>query len=254
VKGRIALHGGGEFLPGDEAFLRVLLETIVGNGRNASGSAVSAEAISVAVVPIAAARGRPELVAEHARQAFERVARELALDIDVRGVFVIDAASAADPDLAARLAAADLIYLPGGDPDLVLDILPGSPAWQAAVSASEEGALIAGASAGAMSLARQTWTPTGWREGLGLVDGLIVVPHFAGFDRRGWEGTVDTLRRANLGQLGIDERTGVISSPAGDGSWQVAGTGRIHWFPPRGEPLSAVAGESIDLGPPILRR
>src|SRR5205823_5625242 len=128
------------FLPGDEAFLRVLLETIVGNRRHRPGPVGSAQPISIAVVPIAAARSRPQLATEHARRAVERVARELALDVDVDGVFVLDAASADDPDLAALLATADLIYLPGGDPDLAPDILPGSRAWQAAVSAFERGA------------------------------------------------------------------------------------------------------------------
>ena len=233
--GRVALHGGGEFLPGDEPFLDALLAT------------VEARPIRVAIVPVAAARHRPELAAGHGREAFESLGRERDLDVKVDEVLVVDRASAADATHAARLARAHVIHLPGGDPDLVPATLGGSAAWDAIATAFRSGATVAGASAGAMGLADRTWTPRGWLDGLGLVRGLIVVPHFAGFDTRGWEGTVDELRRANLGQLGLDERTGVISGSGVDGEWLVAGEGEANWFSPTGHVLKGRHGDRLAL-------
>jgi cyanophycinase len=233
--GRVALHGGGEFLAGDERFLEALLAT------------VTERPIKVAIVPVAAARSSPDLSARHGRQSFEAVAHRVKLDLEVDEVLVVDRDSASDERLAARLASANVIHLPGGDPDLVPETLDGTAAWQAILDALRRGATLAGASAGAMGLADRTWTRHGWIDGLGLVDGLIVVPHFRGFDTRGWEGTVEELRRANLGQLGLDERTGVISGPGLAGEWLVAGEGEAHWFSPAGERTSGRHGDRLTL-------
>ena len=233
--GRVALHGGGEFVAGDEPFLEALLAT------------VKARPIRVAIVPVAAARHRPELAARHGRQAFDSVAQQGGIAVEIDDVLVVDRASASDEALARRLADVDLVHLPGGDPDLVPATLEGTAAWDAILEALRHGATIAGASAGAMGLAERTWTPHGWRDGLGLVPGLIVVPHFRGFDTRGWEGTVDELRKARLGQLGLDERTGVISSPGLTAPWLVAGEGEAHWFASTGTRTTGRHGESLDL-------
>ena len=231
----MALHGGGEFLSGDEAFIRALLET------------VATEPIRIAIVPVAAARSRPDLAASHGRQAFESVARELGRHVDIDEVLVVARDAAEDADMAARLKVANVIHLPGGDPDLVPLTLEGSPAWEAIVVAFRDGATLAGASAGAMGLAERTWTPRGWRDGLGLVRGLIVVPHFEGFDTRGWEGTVAELRRSHLGQLGLDERTGVISGPGFEGEWLVAGEGGVQWHSTSGAVSQGRHGDRLSL-------
>jgi cyanophycinase-like exopeptidase len=242
VTGRVALHGGGEFLPGDERFLAALLESAL-EDRDRDGSA-----LSVAIVPLAAARHRPELAARFGQQAFEGIGRATGIDLRVEPVFVIDAASAADPSLARPIEGADVIYLPGGDPDLVATTLAESRVWEAMAAALDRGGTIAGASAGAMALAPRTWTRTGWIDGLGLTPGLVVVPHFADFDRSGWDGTIEELRRDGLGQLGLDERTGVISGRGLTGEWRVAGEGEAHWFPVAGVPVTARDGMSIGLG------
>jgi cyanophycinase len=227
VTGPVALHGGGEFLAGDEPFLRVLLERAMVRG---------SDPIRIAVVPTAAARGRPHLAAANGVVAFERVATNLGVMVAAESVSVIDDASAADPALAARLAAADLIYLPGGDPDLVPTILRGSAAWTAILAARDGGAVLAGASAGAMALASWTWTMDGGMPGLGVVPGLLVVPHA---DAGRWATVLERFAGAGpggLGALGLAERTGVVSDGAavGDGGmlrWRVVGEGEVRWRP-----------------------
>jgi cyanophycinase-like exopeptidase len=236
VSGAIALHGGGEFMAGDEPFLLALLE--------AAAPVADASGIRVVVVPTAAARHRPDATARHGREALERVAASAGIPVSVEVALVVDAETANDEALAATLAAADLIYLPGGDPDLLPRLMHDSLAWRSILAAHARGAVVAGASAGAMALGPRTWTRGGWVDGLGLVQGLIVVPHYEGFDPRGWEATLVELRAAGLGYLGIDERTGVVSNGS---TWRVVGPGRVQWFPVDGDHVAATSGATIPL-------
>jgi cyanophycinase-like exopeptidase len=197
------------------------------------------------VVPAAASTGRPDLAARHGVGAFERIAADLGIDVVAEAVLVVDAASAADPAIAGRLAQAHVIHLPGGEPHLVAEILRGTPAWHAILDAHAAGAAIAGASAGAMALADRTWSRRGWLDGLGLVHGLVVVPHFAQFDARGRESDVDRVERERLNVLGLDERTGVIREAPG--TWRVAGQGRAVWRAPGAEPAVGRHGDLLPI-------
>jgi cyanophycinase-like exopeptidase len=244
VSGPVALHGGGEFLAGDEPFLAALLAS-------AARRIADARPIRVVIVPTAAARGRPHLAAALGVAAIERVAKVEGLDVVAGAVAVIDAGSAADPGLAARLAEADLIHFPGGDPDLIPTIMLGSAAWTAIEAARARGALLVGASAGAMALAPWTWSVAGGLAGLGIVPGLIVVPHA---DRRTWAAALDrfgTWGPVELGGLGLGERTGVITedvAPASGGiSWRVVGPGEVFWQAVRSGPtVVARAGDTVE--------
>jgi cyanophycinase-like exopeptidase len=249
--GRVALHGGGEFRPGDEPFLRVILEAAasVARARAAAAAAPPAgargrhdddpAAVRVVLLPTAAAGERPEMAVSFGSAALRRVAAEAGIAVGIEAAMVVDASSAAAPQAADRLAGADLIYLPGGDPGRLAEILPDSPAWSAVLSAHARGAVVAGASAGAMILAAWTWTSSGGAAGLGLVPGIVVVPHAERVAERGWAGTF--ARRVPpglgpLGALGLDERTGVVSEPVEglDGPhvvWRVVGPGLVHWTP-----------------------
>jgi cyanophycinase-like exopeptidase len=239
VIGRVALHGGGEFLPGDESFLSALLSL---------GAARTGErAIRVRVVPTAAARGRPDLAAANGVEAFERVAADHGRAVDAAAVRVVGQASAHDPGLAAELAAADVIHFPGGDPDLIPTIMPGSMAWAAVTEAHAHGAVLAGASAGAMAMASWTWTPGGGMGGLMVVRGFAVVPHAKA---ETWAATAARFvawAPDGLGALGLSEQTGVIEEPAPLGAthitWRVVGPGEARWLAsPSGDTLVIRAG------------
>jgi cyanophycinase-like exopeptidase len=233
VTGVVALHGGAEFTAGDEPFLTALL------------NAIPARPLQVVIVPTAGARGRPTSVVDFARRSFERVAGDAGIAVDIDSALVVDEASANDDAIVRPLADANLVYLPGGDPDLIPRIFRDSRAWSVIRDAHERGAGIAGASAGAMALAPLTWTRNGIIEALGLVRGLIVVPHFASFDARGYESQRDALHAIGLGYLGLDERTGVIRDASG--TWRVAGAGRAHWGPPNREAVMVSSGETLAL-------
>ncbi|MFP5342708.1 MAG: Type 1 glutamine amidotransferase-like domain-containing protein [Candidatus Limnocylindria bacterium] len=240
--GAFALHGGGEFLPGDEPFLADWLERA---GR-AHPTPAADGPVRVAIVPTAAARHRPDLAGAHGRAAIERVAARLDVAVSVTIVPIVDATSAADPTLAGLLGRADAIHLPGGDPDLIPALLAGTSALAAIVEALDRGAILAGASAGAMALAAWTWTPGGIVPGLALLPGpaLAIVPHA---DERSWTGAAARFGRAlptGVALLGLGERTGVVVPRDGSGPWPVIGEGEVRWR----------AADAAPDEPPLIRR
>ena len=252
MAGPVALHGGGEFLPGDEPFLRALLDAAAVQADERGGPD---EPIRVAVMPTAAAGQSPDVAARFGTTAFERLAGTAGRPVNVETARVVDASSADDAGSAATLEAADLIYLPGGDPHLIPTLLPGTAAWRAMDAAYRRGAVLAGASAGAMGLCQLTWTPRGVIPGLGVVHGLVVVPHAdaAMWDRQ--SGRFAMASAVGVGVLGIGERTGVISPGAANGAtngrtvpWLVVGEGEVRWLPNgAAEPRIAVDGETLEL-------
>jgi cyanophycinase-like exopeptidase len=259
MSGPIGLHGGGEYVAGDEPFLDALLVAAAGSVERrrppedgvspAAASAIPAlRRVRVVVVPTAASRGLPDRAAATGVEAFQRRAAATGIEATVEVARVVDAASAADPVILERLAAADLIHLAGGDPDLIPAIVAGTPADAAIRRAWRDGAIVAGASAGAMALAGWTWTPQGGTRGLGFVDGLAVVPHYDEIRRTTWQHVIDQIAPGGIGYLGLDERTGVLAEPNGGGErrWIVTGPGAAWWFE-RGstEPLVARSGEVL---------
>jgi cyanophycinase len=265
MSGPIGLHGGGEYLAGDEPFLDALLEAAAAVAAQRSPDdtggpgnldvaahvlATPGDVIRIVILPTAAGRGQPDRAAATGRAAFERRAAHLGLRTTVEVARVVDAASAADPVAVERVARADLIHLPGGDPDLVPATLAGSLAFSGLCSAWERGAVIAGASAGAMALADWSWTSDGGIRGLGLLRGLAVVPHYDDVRRTSWQATLDELAPGGIGYLGLDERTGVLSVPNGPGGhdWRVVGEGAALWFA-RGadEPIVGRHGDLLRL-------
>jgi cyanophycinase len=206
ITGWLALHGGGEFQGGSEIGDRRLV--VAAGGADAH----------VIVVPAAAAREHPELAAQHGIQWFKQIGAR------AEAAMVVDARSAGDLAIVATIESATLIYLPGGDPVLLVETLRDSPAWQAIVKAHGRGVALGGASAGAMALGHKMWNPrTGdLIDGLGLIP-IVTLPHFgaARIDQaRALRGQLDEAARL----FGIAERTSAIW----DGSkWNVWGPGAV---------------------------
>jgi cyanophycinase-like exopeptidase len=124
-----------------------------------------------------------------------------------------------DPDGASDLVAgAAMIVLTGGSPRLLRDSLADSGLGDRIIERATAGALVMGSSAGAMVACETTLLPQ-WRgdpaigPGIGLVRGIVVVPHFAG-SRPAWVRAA--LSAGDLRVLGIPECSGVLVSPTGD--------------------------------------
>jgi cyanophycinase-like exopeptidase len=197
----------------------------------------------IVIVPVAAARQRPDLAAAHGERAFRAAAGRARMTVGVATASVVTRETAADPGPCALLERAHLVHLPGGDPDLVPSVLRDTPAWAAILRAHARGACVAGASAGAMALAARLWTRDGPADGLGLVAGAVV-PHFSPTRLDAWRAVVEDGGEP-LAWLGLDERTMAIGRPGE--AWTVAGRGRVHVIAPgaAGPVRSAGHGERI---------
>ena len=182
----------------------------------------------VAILPTAS---YPDGEQVFSRWASMGVAHFGALGAEVEPVMVRDRAAADDPAAAQAVGGADLIYLSGGKPGYLMDVLAGSAVGYAIAAAHEHGAVLAGCSAGAMVLAGRIFDfrlklapwPLGWRPGLGFVPGASVVPHYDA-----WPEPLSALivLQAPRGSvvLGIDEETAMVGR---DGVWQVHGRSRV---------------------------
>lgn len=158
---------------------------------------------------------------------------------------LIDKTSANNPGICAELRQAKLIYLLGGFTHYLAQTLQGSSAWQAAVQAGENGAVIAGSSAGAMAMCQFYFDPDTGRveKGLNLVADALVLPHHNTFGK-GWAARL-VAQLPDVTLLGIDERTGMLRENSAQ-EWQVLGQGSVSIY--RGGQCEVFpAGESFSL-------
>jgi cyanophycinase len=205
----LALVGGGEWTEGctfDSEFLA------------ASGSD------QVLVLPTAAAYEHPERLVVRAGEWFEPLGGQ------VEGLMVLSRADADDPGAAGVMRKARLIYLAGGSPMHLRSVLKSSAVWQALLGAWQDGAVVVGSSAAAMTLTDPMVDARGGglTIGLGLLGGVAVVPHFGDTHEDGHgEKLHRSVQLAPLGTpvAGIPERTALIRDPGG--TWRSAGVGRV---------------------------
>ncbi|HBH29971.1 MAG: Type 1 glutamine amidotransferase-like domain-containing protein [Desulfofustis sp. PB-SRB1] len=197
-----------------------------------------AEARVVIIVAAAAPDNNHERAGARAVAWFKSVGAK-----EVRCSPVIDQSSANDERLATGVAEGTLIYLLGGFPGYLLDVLQKSLVWRAILAAWSGGAVIGGSSAGAMVLCEHLFDPRtdSVRPGLALVAGTCFIPHLNTFGNR-WRAP---LRKAlpNTTLLGVDEETALIND--GDtGDWRVYGGGGVLLEDESGL-ITASSGETI---------
>ena len=204
----MALVGSGEYLPEMAPIEADLL----------AGRPARYVQLATASVP-----DGPEVVArwhEMGRAQADRLGAEaVVLPVGTRD-------DAEDPALAGAVAGAGLIYLSGGKPQYLADVLRGTAVWAAIVAAWEAGAALAGCSAGAMVMAARipSLRPPrhGGGDGLGLLSHLRVIPHFDAFAGR-LPGAADRFLLPDdpaVTLVGVDERTAIVGGPE---EWEVRG-------------------------------
>ncbi len=206
----LALVGGDEFKSGNEEQDRMLV--------------AAARRGPAYVVPTAAARQGPEPAVEHATSWFK------ALGLELQELRVLKPADANSKELAAKARDGGFFYLVGGDPGLVAQVLRDSRVWRAIFAAWQDGAVLAGSSAGAMALCSQTLIRAGWpnrfdrrpSDALGIVPDTAVLPHFETFGHRWIESARRELPDETL--LGIDERSAAVWL---DTAWFAKGPGAV---------------------------
>jgi cyanophycinase len=211
-RGTLALVGGGEWTEGCSFDAGLLA---------ASGGP------DVVILPTAAAYQHPERSVLRAAEWFAPLGGQ------VEGLMVVDRPSAEDRGMAAAVAGARFVYLAGGSPLHLRAVLKRSAVFEALRQAWEDGAVVAGAGAGAMALTDPMVDPRGGALtlGLGLVDNLAVVPHFGDEhdDAHGQklERTV-AMAPVSLPVVALPDRTALIRDP--DGTWRSEGAGQPAVF------------------------
>ncbi len=203
--GPLALVGGAEWTDGCSFDAQLL---------DASGQR------EVLVLPTAAAYEHPERAVATATAWFG------ALGARVRGLMVLARPDAEDPAQAAVVRDARYIYLGGGSPLHLRSVLKDSAVWTALVAAWQDGAVLAGSSAGAMVLGDSMVDPRGGALtlGLGIVPRLAILPHADSWSPEKSHRTVE-LATGHLRIAAVDERTALLR--VAGGGWRVAGAGGV---------------------------
>jgi cyanophycinase len=213
MMGYLVLEGGAEFGGAMHIPDRFALE--LAGGMNCR----------VRIIPTAAAPDR-----NHAQAGRNGVTwfRSLGVE-DVQVIDLIDRQSAGDAGTIAALAAAQMIYILGGFPGYLADVLANSEAWQAVLHVFNSGGVLAGSSAGAMVLCAYYFDPIRKqvRRGLRLVDNACILPHHDTFGRQWAPVLAEQLPGVTL--IGIDEQTGLIG-PMEDHGWTVQGRGTVMLY------------------------
>ncbi len=226
--GPIALVGSGEYLP-----VMQDIEASLIAGRNPR---------YVQLPTAAAPEGDKSL--EHWISLGQKQAQRLG--VTAVPVIVKNRDDAQREDLVDLIADAGLIYLSGGNPSFLANTLRDTPVWNAIVQAWQQGAALAGCSAGAMAIADHIpalrlphHQPT---RGLGVLPHIRVLPHF---DKMfGW--IPDLAMRImkvpdGVTIVGIDEDTALIGGPH---EWTVQGRQSV-WILEDGDRTEFKAGQTV---------
>ena len=231
MPGSIVLAGGDEFRPGCEEMDSIILK------------ATGVEPAKVLVLPTAAVTG-PQNAASDGVRHFAR------LGAQASELMVLNRRQAGlpfDEELIKEVSGASVIYFTGGSPEHLLATLRGSKLLDRLREELSRGAVLGGSSAGAMVMGSMMWVRSSreWVEGLGVAEGLVVLPHHEG-------GNPDTIVKwldstgvpPELKALGIDARTCSFGTP---GNWKVLGFGRVTVYQ-NGSWTTFNSGESLPQG------
>jgi cyanophycinase len=218
-RGRLILVGSGEFTPAMDDVDR---EILAGIGRDRA---------RVAIVPTAS--GLEDTSDSWAELATTHFA---GLGADAVAVMVLRRDDAWEPRWIDALRDVDWVFFSGGRPQHAINVLAGTPFWAEVVRLHRSGAVLAGASAGAMMLGEKSYAPDDFdadgfpqsvsiRDGLGVLGGHFVIPHFdllAQFPSERVHTWITAWPQGFRG-IGIDEDTALVEGTSG---WTVRGRGR----------------------------
>jgi len=187
----VVLSGGGEFEPENEALDRAMLKL----------TGISYP--TLVIVPAAAAA--------HARRTVKPGVRYFdALSTETAFTMVVDDSTAENAEKQLTLENTNAIYLTDGSPLDATNVLKGSSALRMIGRSWARGAILSACGAGAMALCAQYWEGGVWSPGLGLVQGIAILPHH--------QVVAGRFNYARLSQgltpgtlvVGLDDHAGII--------------------------------------------
>lgn len=220
MDGSLALVGSGEYLPAMTAFEKSLLVDGIRNGKEAH----------YIQIPTAAGRESDERLT-YWKELGQQQADRIGVKATYLPIYTRD--DAFKPEHVDAIAKSALMYMSGGDPHYLAEVLVDTPVWSAMVDNWRSGASLAGCSAGAMVLSAQipnfrflNRQPT---MGLNLLPEIRVIPHFNKFFKWIPESAAKLLLHVpnDAILIGVDELTAIVKR-SGDPHWVVVGEAKVH--------------------------
>jgi len=220
VNGSLALVGSGEYLAAMAQFEKSLVDDGVKNGKKAR----------YVQIPTAAGRESSDRL-EYWKELGLRQAKNIGVEATYLPIFTRE--DAFNQECIDAVANSALMYMSGGDPHHLAQVLIDTPLWDAILENWKTGASLAGCSAGAMVLSAHIpnfrllkKVPT---QGLNLLPEVRVIPHFNKFFKWIPESAAKVLLHVpdNSILIGVDELTAIVKR-SGDTEWVVVGEAKVH--------------------------
>jgi cyanophycinase-like exopeptidase len=220
MNGSLALVGSGEYLAAMAQFEKSLVDDGVKNGKKAR----------YVQIPTAAGRESSDRL-EYWKELGLRQAKNIGVEATYLPIFTRE--DAFNQEYIDAVANSALMYMSGGDPHHLAQVLIDTPLWDAILENWKTGASLAGCSAGAMVLSAHIpnfrllkKVPT---QGLNLLPEVRVIPHFNKFFKWIPESAAKVLLHVpdNSILIGVDELTAIVKR-SGDTEWVVVGEAKVH--------------------------
>ena len=220
MNGSLALVGSGEYLPAMAAFEKSLIDDGVKNNKKPV----------YIQIPTAAGRESDERL-EFWKQLGKKQAELIGVAPMFLPIYTRDDAFKAEH--VEAIANSALMYMSGGDPHYLSEVLIDTPVWAAMQENWRTGASLAGCSAGAMVLSSHIpnfrllkKTPS---VGLNLLPEVRVIPHFNKFFKWIPESAAKVLLHVPDDSIliGVDELTAIVKR-SGNEHWVVVGEAKVH--------------------------
>jgi cyanophycinase len=220
MNGSLALVGSGEYLPAMTAFEKSLLDDGIKNGK----------AAKYIQIPTAAGRESDDSLA-YWKKLGQAQADAMGVQASYLPIYTRDDAFKQEHVDSIKNSA--LMYMSGGDPHHLAEVLIDTPVWAAMVENWQSGASLAGCSAGAMVLSTQipnfrllNKAPS---TGLNLLPEIRVIPHFNKFFKWIPDSAAKVLLHVPDDSIliGVDEMTAIVKR-SGNEHWIVVGDAKVH--------------------------
>jgi len=220
MNGSLALVGSGEYLPAMAEFEKSLVQDGVKNGKETR----------YLQIPTAASRESADRLS-YWKELGLRQAQAIGVQETYLPIYTRE--DAFNQKYVDQVANSALMYMSGGDPHHLAEVLIDTPLWSAIIENWKTGASLAGCSAGAMVLSahipnfrllKKTAT-----QGLNLLPEIRVIPHFNKFFKWIPESAAKVLLHVPDDSIliGVDELTAIVKR-SGDTEWVVVGEAKVH--------------------------
>jgi len=220
MNGSLALVGSGEYLPAMTQFEKSLVSDGVKNGKEAR----------YLQIPTAAGRESSDRL-KYWKELGLRQAKSIGVEATYLPIYSRE--DAFNQKYVDAVANSALMYMSGGDPHHLAQVLIDTPLWDAILENWKTGASLAGCSAGAMVLSAHIPNfrllkkiPT---QGLNVLPEVRVIPHFNKFFKWIPASAAKVLLHVpdNSILIGVDELTAIVKR-SGDTEWVVFGEAKVH--------------------------